>query len=124
MIKRLLCALVALMAATAFAAGVDVNKANQAELEALKGIGPAMAGKILDERKKGAFKDWADLADRVKGIGPANAAKFSAEGLTVAGDAFKAAPTAARPDKADKAAPKAQTSNPKKADKADAPTKP
>jgi competence protein ComEA len=121
MFKRLLCALVALMAATAFAAGVDVNKANQAELETLKGIGPAMAGKILDERKKGAFKDWADLTDRVKGIGPANAAKFSAEGLTVAGDAFKAAPAAAKPDKATAKAP---APNAKKADKADGPTKP
>ena len=38
MFKRLLAALFALIAATAFAA-VDINKANQAELESVKGIG-------------------------------------------------------------------------------------
>ena len=100
MIKRLLAALFALIAATAFAA-VDVNKASQAELEGVKGIGPAIATKILDERKKGSFKDWADMVDRVKGVGDGNAAKFSTEGLTVNGQGFKgaAAPAAKAADK-------------------------
>lgn len=79
---------------TAFAA--DVNKASEAELDAVRGIGPAMSKRILDERKKGNFKDWNDLVDRVKGVGPANAERFSKEGLTVNGEAFKpAAATAA-----------------------------
>ena len=52
MFKKFLAVLAMLFAAAAFAA-VDVNKASQAELEGLKGIGPAIAGKILDERKKG-----------------------------------------------------------------------
>ena len=104
MIKRLLAALFALIAATAFAA-VDVNKATQAELDSIKGIGPAIATKILDERKKGNFKDWPDLVGRVSGVGDGNAAKFSAEGLTVNGQGFKgAAAPAAKPAKADKAA--------------------
>ena len=68
MIKKILAAMLALFAAVAFAA-VDANKATQAELEAVKGIGPAISAKILDERKKGAFKDWQDMVDRVKGIG-------------------------------------------------------
>jgi competence protein ComEA len=51
MIKKILAALLALFAAAAFAA-VDANKATQAELEAVKGIGPGIATKILDERKK------------------------------------------------------------------------
>ena len=55
MIKFLVAAFAALFAAAAFAA-VDVNKATQAELEAVKGVGPGIAGKILDERKKGTFK--------------------------------------------------------------------
>jgi len=104
MFKRLLAALFALVAATAFAA-VDVNKASQAELDSIKGIGPGIAGKILDERKKGSFKDWTDFVDRVKGVGEGNAAKFSAEGLTVNGQGFKgvtAKPT--EPAKATKAA--------------------
>ena len=91
MIKKILAAMLALFAAVAFAA-VDVNKATQAELEAVKGIGPAIAGKILDERKKAAFKDWEDMVVRVKGVGEGNAAKFSAEGLTVNGAAFAGAP--------------------------------
>jgi len=104
MIKRLLAVLFALIAATAFAA-VDVNKATQAELDSIKGIGPAIATKILDERKKGNFKDWPDLVGRVSGVGDGNAAKFSAEGLTVNGQGFKgAAAPATKPAKADKAA--------------------
>ena len=91
MIKKILAAMLALFAAVAFAA-VDVNKATQAELEAVKGIGPAIAGKILDERKKASFKDWNDMVERVKGVGEGNAAKFSAEGLTVNGAAFAGAP--------------------------------
>ena len=58
MFKKILAALLACFAAAAFAS-VDINKANQAELEAVKGVGTVTAGKILDERKKGSFKDWA-----------------------------------------------------------------
>ncbi len=98
MIKKIIAGMLALFAAAAFAA-VDANKATQAELEAIKGIGPAVATKILDERKKGAFKDWNDMVERVKGVGEGNAAKFSTEGLTVNGAGFKgAAPAAAKKD--------------------------
>ena len=100
MIKKILAAVLALFAAAAFAA-VDVNKATQAELEAVKGIGPSIAGKILDERKKAPFKDWPDMVERVKGVGEGNAAKFSAEGLTVNGAAFAGAPAKPAVGKAD-----------------------
>jgi len=89
--QPLVAALVALLSTAAFAA-VDVNKASIAELEAVKGIGPAMAGRIVDARKSGSFKDWSDLQTRVKGVRNGNAAKFSADGLTVNGSAFKPAP--------------------------------
>jgi competence protein ComEA len=82
MLKKIL-ALVAMLYATACFAAIDVNKANAAELDSIKGIGPAMSGRILDERKKGNFKDWLDFIERVKGIGQGNAAKFSTQGLTV-----------------------------------------
>lgn len=98
MFKKLLAFFAAMTVAVAFAA-VDVNKATPAELDGIKGIGPATSGKILDERKKGNFKSWEDLIERVKGVGVGNAAKFSAEGLTVGGAGFKGA--AAAPAKTD-----------------------
>ena len=105
LIKTLTAALLALASAAAFAV-VDVNKANQAELESIKGIGPSMSTKILDVRKTGSFKDWSDLQSRVKGVRAGNSAKFSADGLTVNGAAFSATPMAdasLRPSKAPKA---------------------
>lgn len=116
MLKTLITALLALFAAAAFAA-VDVNKATQAELESIKGIGPAISGKILDERKKAPFKDWNDMIERVKGVGEHNAARFSTDGLTVNGAAFTGAPAAAKPDvksstKADAKAPAATAKAP------------
>lgn len=101
MLKKIL-ALVAMLSAAACFAAVDVNKGSAAELDSIKGIGPAMSGKILDERKKGNFKDWNDFIARVKGVGEGNAAKFSKEGLTINGAAFKdaaAAPAAKKDDK-------------------------
>ena len=88
MLKKIVALLAMLYAAVTFAA-VDVNKASAADLDGIKGIGPVMSTKILDERKKGNFKDWNDFIDRVKGVGEGNAAKFSAEGLTVNGAGFK-----------------------------------
>ena len=99
MFKKLLVLIVRFYAAACCAA-VEINKAPAAELDSIKGIGPAMSSKILDERKKGNFKDWSDFISRVKGVADATATKFSAEGLTVNGAAYKAAAaaTAAKAD--------------------------
>lgn len=99
MLKKLL-AVLALCTATLGWAAVDVNKANEAELDAVKGIGPALTARILEERKKSPFKDWADLRGRVKGLGERNSARLSKAGLTVNGDPFQAAAAdAAKPAK-------------------------
>lgn len=87
MFKFITAAVLALASAAAFAA-TDVNKASQAELEAVKGIGPGMATRILEARKAGSFNNWADLQGRVKGVGDGNARKFSADGLNVNGQAY------------------------------------
>ncbi|WP_296943369.1 helix-hairpin-helix domain-containing protein [uncultured Massilia sp.] len=104
MIKKLMLAVAAavLSASTGFAfAQVDVNKADVAALNGVKGIGPSMSKTILDERTKaGPFKDWADFQKRVKGVGDKRAAKLSEAGLQVNGQAKEGA--AAKPE--DKAA--------------------
>jgi len=56
---------------------ININKAQQAELELLPGVGPAMAKQIMDYRAlHGPFKTIADL-DKVKGIGPKKLAKIA-----------------------------------------------
>lgn len=81
-------ACLALLMLSAAAAAVDINNASEMELDALKGIGPALSARVLSERSKAEFKDWRDLLGRVKGLGPSHAARLSAQGLTVAGAAF------------------------------------
>ena len=88
------------------AAAVDVNKASQAELETVKGIGPGLSAKILKAREAGSFKSWDDFVERVGGVGAGNAGKFSQAGLTVGGNAYNgstAAPKTAASDKPRKA---------------------
>jgi competence protein ComEA len=96
MLKKLLLAVAVFIATMGFAfAQVDVNKADQAALDGVKGIGPKMSKSILDERKKnGDFKDWADFQKRVKGIGDKNSDKLSKAGLTVNGQSKANAPAA------------------------------
>ena len=91
MLKRFVAALAALLAASAFAA-VEANKATQAELEAISGIGPTISANIVAEHKKGDFKDWNDLFRRVQGVGDRSAAKFSAGGMTINGKPYGGAP--------------------------------
>jgi competence protein ComEA len=86
MIKTLMLAIATLVASTGFAfAQVDINKADAAALDGVKGVGPSMSKAILDERSKGEFKDWADFQKRVKGVGDKKAAKLSEAGLQVNG---------------------------------------
>lgn len=89
MFNKLLMVLATMLATMSLAlAMVDVNKADQAALDGVKGIGPAMSKKILEERKKGGnFKDWADFEKRVSGVGDKKALHLSQSGLTVGGQA-------------------------------------
>lgn len=92
--QRIIALLLSLSAATAFAA-VDVNKASEADLDSIKGIGPGTSAKIIEQRKSAPFKSWGDLMTRVSGIGARRAASLSEQGLTVNGEAFKPAGAAA-----------------------------
>jgi competence protein ComEA len=113
MIKKLFLAIAALAASINLAfAQVDVNKADAAALDSVKGVGPAMSKAIVDERAKGEFKDWADFQKRVKGVGEKRAAKLSEAGLQVNGKSKDGAPMgkadekAAKPAKASKSTTK------------------
>ncbi len=114
MLKSIFATLLALASAVAMAA-VDVNQADQAELESVRGVGPALSGKLMDARKQAAFKDWNDLIDRVNGVGPGSAARLSAAGLTVNGEAYAAAPKAPKAG-TPAAAPRKPAAEKKKAD--------
>ena len=94
MLKKLLTLLVATLLATAAWAAVDVNTDTEAELDGIKGIGPGLSGRILQERQNAPFKDWADFIGRVGGVGNKSAVNFSKEGLTVNGKKYSAAAAA------------------------------
>jgi competence protein ComEA len=120
MIKKLLLAVATLVASMGFAfAQVDVNKADAAALDSVKGVGPAMSKTIIDERTKaGPFKDWADFQKRVKGVADKRATQLSKAGLQVNGQSKEGAPMTATAPKADKADMKAAKAD-MKAEKAD-----
>ncbi|WP_291518826.1 helix-hairpin-helix domain-containing protein [Acidovorax sp.] len=103
MLKRFLFTVLCLLSFASFAA-VDVNQATAADLDGIKGIGPGLSGRIIQERDTAPFKDWADLVGRVSGVGEKTAARLSSEGLRVNGKKFSAAAFAraeARQKKAD-----------------------
>jgi competence protein ComEA len=60
---------------------LNLNTATAAELDALPGVGPVLAQRIVDHRKQGPFTS-VDQLDDVPGIGPARAAEL-AELVTV-----------------------------------------
>ncbi|AMV42756.1 competence protein ComE [Paraburkholderia caribensis] len=100
MLKKLLMliAVLVLSLSAGLAAAVEVNSADQAALESVKGIGPVHAKAIIDERtKNGPFKDADDLANRVKGIGQKSVKNLEAAGLTINGSS---APPTGAPAKA------------------------
>jgi competence protein ComEA len=91
---------------------IDLNKASEVELDALKGVGPVLTKAVMDERKKAPFKDWEDATNRVKGLGPQKASSLSEQGVRVQGSAYSVKvadkkPAASKDSNADKAAAKA-----------------
>jgi len=90
--KKLLLGIIlsAFASMSAFAA-VNLNTATQAELEAVKGIGPSKAKAIIEHREKnGGFKSVDELA-KVKGFGKASVAKVKDQFEVPAASADKTA---------------------------------
>ena len=67
---------------------LEINQANEAELDSIKGMGPAMTRKVLAARTEKPFTNWKDLMSRVMGIGKNKAQQFSDQGVLVNGLAF------------------------------------
>lgn len=86
------CSILLLFIATslfnAHALALDLNQANEAELDGLKGMGPSLSRKVLAAREHQPFASWADFLRRVSGVGTAKAKLFSEQGLTIEGQAF------------------------------------
>lgn len=74
--------IVCLFFITGHALAVEVNSADQAELETLTGIGPATARAIIKERDaNGPFTDAGNLSQRVRGIGSKSVIRLVDNGL-------------------------------------------
>ena len=99
--KHLLLACFGALWSSAALAGVNVNAANQSELETLPGIGPSKAAAIIEFRSaNGPFTSCAQLDD-VPGIGPATLANITPQCELGDGKAAtNGAPAAAPPAKA------------------------
>jgi competence protein ComEA len=98
-------------AGLAWAQQIDLNKASEVELDALKGVGPVLTKAVMDERKKAPFKDWEDATSRVKGLGTQKAISLSEQGVRVQGSAYSVKvadkkPATSKDANADKAAAK------------------
>jgi competence protein ComEA len=76
---------------------LEINHATEAELDGLRGLGPAFTRRILSERDIRPFSDWPDLMRRVSGMGGVTAQKLSAQGLTVQNQRLKQKPIAVKP---------------------------
>lgn len=109
-----LCLLLSLSSLPALA-DLDINRASQAELERLRGVGPQLSARILAAREGRPFSDWEDLRGRVTGLGPVQSARLSKEGLTVAGAAFAATDSMLTPLKNSSRPLTSETSQPQRA---------
>ena len=89
------CLAAALLFFAGACAALEVNTANEAELDSMRGLGPDSTARILKAREAGPFADWSDLMRRVKGIKQTTAQKLSGQGLTVNGQALEGTPAPA-----------------------------
>lgn len=62
---------------------LDINRASAEELQTLKGVGPAMAARMLAARAERPFESLDDVAARVQGAGPRRLQQWREAGLVV-----------------------------------------
>ena len=72
---------------------VDVNTASEVDIANVITLDSNVAARIVEERNKRSFSDWADLAHRVTGLSAAQPAVYASIcGLTVNGQSLEGAP--------------------------------
>ena len=62
---------------------IDANRATAEQLQTLRGIGPAMAARIIAERERHPFASLDDLARRVRGVGTRRLRQWQEAGLVL-----------------------------------------
>lgn len=65
------------------APAIDANRATAEQLQTLRGIGPAMAARIIAERERHPFASLDDLARRVRGVGARRLRQWQEAGLVL-----------------------------------------
>lgn len=77
---------IGLLIASVNTQAVDLNLASHIELESIRGIGPKMTERIIEERTThGPFTSWIDFAARVKGVGNKKLITMQKDNLTLKG---------------------------------------
>jgi competence protein ComEA len=79
------CLAVSIVGPAAALPSVDANTATSVELEAVVGIGPALAQRIIAERRNAPFRNLEDLRARVRGVGEVKLRRMRESGLVVGG---------------------------------------
>lgn len=67
---------------------VELNTATEAQLDGVRGIGPALSTSMLAARNQRAFDSWADVHRRVPGLQIRKLRALSDAGLRVQGTPF------------------------------------
>ena len=79
MLKKIIVGLM-LFATVSFGMSLaKLNGASKADLMEINGIGEVKAAALIKERRKGKFKSFADLQDRVEGIGEQTTANIKGD---------------------------------------------
>lgn len=79
MLKKIVAGLM-LLASLSFGMSLSkLNSATKVELMAINGVGEVKAAEIIKQRRKGKFKSFADLQERVDGIGEQTAANIKGD---------------------------------------------
>jgi competence protein ComEA len=90
-VKAVNCTLELVVSWSAYAA-VEINTANEVELDSVRELGLSSCARILKALEGGPFTDWQDVMHSVKGINQATAQKLLHAGLTVNGQAPEDSP--------------------------------